>query len=257
MEDQIRTLLINTFQKPHVDSLLRHFVAMTQEFGKGEWEHSIGKAGKFVEATLKAVAMSAGKTPPTGRAFKVDGVINSLGQLPDGSFDDGIRLTIPRAARFIYDIASNRGARHDPDKISPNEMDAIVSVSNCSWILAELIRISQKGATNMEEAGRLVAALTERKYPFVEDVDGRLYFHIRKKTGTDVALLALARRYPKRIAKRDLIETVKRNGFKEANARMAVQRILRLTDNDGSDQLRLLMSGLKEADRIIQERDLI
>jgi hypothetical protein len=101
-----------------------------------------------------------------------------------------------------------------------------------------------------------VAALTERKYPFVEDVDGRLYFHIRKKTGTDVALLALARRYPKRLAKRDLIETVKRNGFKKANARMAVQRILRLTDNDGNDQLRLLMSGLKEADRIMQERDL-
>ena len=55
--------------------------------------------------------------------------------------------------------------------------------------------------------------LSEEKYPLSKEVDGRLYFHIKDKTATDVALLALARRHPARIARQDLVDIVKRNGF--------------------------------------------
>lgn len=252
IEDLAKTFLGTTFHKNHISALLRHFSGMVQEFQEGKWEDSIAKSGKFVEAVLKGLSVHIGNALPSGRSFKVDAAINGLGQLPSGSYDDSIRLTIPRACRFVYDIASNRGGRHDPDEVDPNEMDASVVVSNCSWILAEMIRFATKGTINLEQAKSLVESLMERKYPLIEEVEGRMYFHLKEKSAPDVALLALARRHPNRIGRQDIIDTIKRNGFKESNARMAVQRITRYTDNDGQGQLRLLATGLREAERVMK-----
>lgn len=227
---------------------------MVQEFQKEEWEDSIAKSGKFVEAVLKALFVHVGKTPPGGRSFKADVLINGLGQLAPGSYNDSIRLTIPRACRFVYDIASNRGGRHDPDEVDPNEMDANAAVINCSWILAEMIRFATKGTVDLSQAKNLVDSLMERKYPLIEEVEGRMYFHLKKKSALDVALLALARRYPRRMGKQDLVDTVKRNGFRGSNARMAVQRITRFVDNDGQDRLRLLATGLRKAEQIMKDK---
>jgi len=224
------------------------------DFQGGEWEDSLAKAGKFVEAVLKALFVFVGESPPTGRGFKADPIITGLANKPQGTYDDSIRLVIPRACRFAYDIASNRGGRHDPDEINPNGMDANAAVSTCSWVLAELIRLSQKGAVDLKEAKELVDSLTQKKYPIIEEVDGRVYFHIKEKTAPDMALLTLAHEYPGRILKPDLIDTIKRNGFKEDNARKAVQAISHLVDNDGDDQLRLLAPGLRKAEEIIRKK---
>jgi hypothetical protein len=88
------------------------------------WDDATAKTGKFVEAALKALATHAKAPIPPSRAFKADVYITQFGLLPAGTAADTVRLTIPRVCRFIYDIASNRGARHDPDEIDPNEMDA-------------------------------------------------------------------------------------------------------------------------------------
>ena len=251
---RIEKLLVPTFSKKHITALLHHYGGLVRDFQTGEWGDSLSKMGKFIEAVLKALFVYIGETPPSGRGFKADPIINGLSQKPQGLFNDSIRLLIPRACRFAYDISSNRGGRHDPEEIDPNEMDAIISVSTCSWILAEMIRLSQKGAVNLEEAKKLVYSLTDKKYPFIEVVNGRIYFHLKKKTATDVALLALTHRYPHRTSKQGLIDAIKQNGFTDNNARKAVQRILHLVDNDGNDQLRLLAPGLKKAEEIIKRK---
>src|SRR5690348_12500852 len=130
----VERLLQPTFASRHVKAALTHFVAMTTEFQQGSWEEAISKGGKFIEAVLKALYVHVGKTLPPARQFKADTVMNDLGQLGAATFDDTIRLTIPRAARFVYDIASNRGARHDPGEVDANEMDARVVTSNNAWI---------------------------------------------------------------------------------------------------------------------------
>jgi len=250
----VEQLLTPLFPKKHVAAMLRHFERMTDDLQRGEWEDSIAKGGKFVEAALKALYVRAGQVVPASKAFKADSVINSLSNLAVGSVDDTVRITIPRACRFVYEIASNRGGRHDPDEIDPNEMDATVVVSTCSWILAEMIRHAQHGAVDSSAAKEVVDSLVRKKYPLIEEVDGRMYFHLRKKTAPEVALLALACRYPKRIEKQELVETVRRNGFTDANARMAVKNTSRFVDNDGKDRLRLLATGLQEAERIMKEK---
>jgi hypothetical protein len=249
---EIEALLVPHFAKRHVTSLLKHFSKLVEELQKEEWADAIAASGKFIEAVLKALFVQIGKTPPAGRGFKADFIINGLAQVPDGSAHDSVRLTIPRACRFVYDIASNRGGRHDPDEIDPNQMDANAAVMNCSWILAEMIRVAQKGAVDTNEAKALVDGLVEKRYPLIEDVDGRVYFHIKGKSAVDAALLALAYRYPKRMSKDDLVATVRRNGFKVKNAKVAVQRIAKLADDDGKGQLRLLAPGLKTAEELMK-----
>lgn len=244
-------LLVPSFPVKHVKAALNHFTNAVTDFGQGDWEDSISKAGKFVEALLKAVATHCSVPFESGRKFKADKVMNDLSQLPQGSHDDALRLLIPRACRVVYDIASNRGARHDPDEVDPNAMDANVVLPICSWLLAEVVRFSQKGSVDPSQARDLVESLSRKKYPVVEDVEGRVYLHVKKKSATDVGLVILAHRYPRRISSDDLIQAIKRNNFTLANARVAVTRLKKLTDDNGSGQLRLLATGLKRADEIV------
>lgn len=236
----------------HVTSAVGHFRAAALEFQRRNWDDATAKAGKFVEAVLKALAEHAKVTVPTGRAFKVDTYINALAQAPGA--DDTVRLTIPRACRFIYEVASNRGARHDPDEINPNEMDATATLNLSAWALAELLRYSQRGGDSTETAA-LVAALMQRRYPFIEEVDGRVYFHVDGASARDIALLTLWRRHPRRIPRQELVEAVERHGFTENNANVAVTRLGRTVDDDGNGRLRLLVPGMQEAERLIERAE--
>lgn len=247
-------VLEKAFPKKHVEALLRYFAGTIEDFRRGDWEDCVAKAGKFIEAALKALCVSANLTLPSGRGFKADTLINALAQITPDSHPDSVRLTIPRACRFVYDIASNRGGRHDPDEVNPNQMDANAAVTNCSWILAEMIRVATKGAVDLSVAQRLVESLTEKRYPLFEEVDGRMYFHLENKSATDVALLALARRYPERMRKEELMRTIIQNRFTEGNARMAINRIMRFVDDNGREEFRLLAPGLKKAEKILGGR---
>ena len=145
-ERAIDELLKDAFAAKHADAAVMHFRTMVSDYQKSEWADAAAKGGKFVEAVIKAAWVRAGETVPAGKDFKVGVLIDRLQQKPaTAGIPDTIKLTIPRACRFAYEIASNRGARHDADEIDANEMDADAIVAVCSWILSEMVRFSQKG----------------------------------------------------------------------------------------------------------------
>lgn len=247
------TLLKAHFVARHATAAINHYQSTVEEFQKGEWENSIAKGGKFTEAVLKALWAHVGETVPTGKSFKVGAIIDGLKRKPT-TFDDTVRLTIPRACRLVYDVASNRGGRHDSGDVDPNQMDATLVVANCSWILAEMLRYSQKGSLDMNVVAEMVASLTQRKYPFVEQIDGRLYFFLKGLSARDVALLTLWRIHPRRMNKEDLIQAAKRHGNRETNAKMGVARLHKLVDDDGAGNFRLLISGIQQAEALIASK---
>lgn len=249
----IPSLLSPPFPAKHIAAAIQHLADATKAFGQTEWEPCIAKAGKFVEAILKALGTHCNVVFETGRKFKADKLMNGLGQLPDGSFDDSLRLLIPRACRVVYDVASNRGARHDPHEIDPNSMDANLVLPLCSWILAETIRYAQKGAVDPREAAELVEVLVEKKYPAVEVIDGRVYLHAKRKSAVDVAMVALARNHPRRMSRSQLITIARSNGFSKENAGMAIGRIRKFVDEDEDGMMRLLLPGLRKAEEIISD----
>lgn len=248
------SVLLQMFDAQHVASLIKHFSDAVNAFADESWEMCILKSGKFIEATIKAVSKHAGIAVPTGRKFKVDELIRQLEKLDRHVLDDALRLVIPRASRFIYDIASNRGARHDPDEIDPNKMDAAVSIQVVSWILAELVRYSQKGNLNPEEAEKVVDALMERKYPIFEKIGEAIYVNKNGLSAREVALLILYRKYPTRVDPDFLIGMLKKHNFSEKNANVAVARIVGDVDVDEKGHLKLRGPGRQKAAEILARK---
>lgn len=237
--------------KKHVDAALKHFGRMVKDYQQSEWDDANAKAGKFVEAVLKGLLTEAGETPASGKAFKAGTILDTIDKktvLPDS-----LRLTIPRACRFIYEIASNRGARHDADEIEANEMDAKAVMALCSWILAEMVSYSQKGM-DLDEAKEAVDGLIRRQYPFMEEIDGRVYWDIAN-SAREAALLILYGVYPKRMSEESLARQVVRHGYSPNNANVAVQRIRTRVDNDGHGNLKLRNLGVREAEGLIQKAE--
>lgn len=236
--------LLQAFEQKYVNALLRHFSESVNAFESSKWETCISNGSKFVEAVIKAIAIHTSMTLPSAREFNFNKFVTQLAQLQAGSFDDSIRLLIPRNCTFVYDIASNRGTRHDPGDLDPNKMDAIAVIQNISWVLAEMVRLSHKGALKPDDAANVVDSLMEKRYPDIEDIDGRLYVNIDGLSAPDIALLLLDRKYPGRFGRDDLLQALLRHdGIKKSNAQVAMTRIKKYIDDDGNGNLKLRANG--------------
>ncbi len=237
-------LLYPAFDKKHSDSAVKHFQNMVDEYRKGQWDDTAAKGGKFIEAVMKALWVHVGEVVPKGKLYKAGTIIDQIKN--KAAHPERIRLTIPRACQFAYEIASNRGARHDADEIDANEMDATVVMGVCSWILAEMVSFAQKGL-DLAEAKAIVEGLMRRRFPFTEDIEGRIYSEVGK-SAPEVALIVLFHIFPKRMSEEDLARTIKRHQYSEVNAAMAVTRLGRFTDDDGNGNLRLRNPGVRRAE---------
>ncbi len=254
----INELLKDKFKATRsVDALVNHFQRGVADYHQGKWENTLSKHAKFLEAVLKTLLAEANLPPQTGRQFKVDNAINSLSGVAVGTVDDSIRLTIPRACRFVYDITSNRGGRHDPDLIDANEMDATGVLNLCAWILAEMARYSQK-LGDPADAKAAVDGLMKRRYPFVEEIDGRAYVDLKSaESARDLGLLILWHKGATRIPRDELVTAIRRQkrSITQANAGMAVTRLMDVVDDDGNGNIRLRAAGLREAEQLIDSAD--
>jgi hypothetical protein len=252
---QVKELLEQKFEARRVDSVLSYFLCSVQKFEESDWEGTLAKAGKFVEATIKLLWVFSGKSLPSReKDFKAglyaQKIIDQINKqiLPE----DELRIQIPRACIFIYDVASNRGARHDSEEIDPNEMDAITILPVCSWILAELVRLSAKGSINVDEARKIVNSLKERRYPFFEEIEDRIYVSNEKfKSAPECALLILYKLYPRRVKKTALLDLLKRHGFKETALKL--ERLMSFVDINQEGGILLRATGRRKAEEILEK----
>jgi hypothetical protein len=251
MPNTLDEMLKNRFVAKHADATASHFNRMVQDYYRREWDDANAKAGKFVEAVLKALWREAGETVPAGKAFSAGAIMDRIPTKT--ALPESLRLTVPRACRFVYEVASNRGARHDADEVEANEMDASAVLALSSWILAELIRYAQKGM-DLDEAKAVVDSVVKRKYPFMEEIDGRVYVDIAT-SAREAALLILYGVYPTRMSGEELTEQVRRHGYKRANAKMGVARIMKAVDEDENGNLKLRNVGIREAEDLIAKSE--
>jgi len=131
------------------------------------------EGGRFAEAAFRMLEHAAGLTPtPIGTSLDTDGIIRRLAGTRVGAAPDAVRLHIPRTLRVIYDIRNNRDAAHLADGIDPNLQDSTLVSAATDWVLAEFVRLA--GGLTPDEAFKLVKAVTIRRIPAVEDMDGFL-----------------------------------------------------------------------------------
>ncbi len=248
--NQTKALLVKEFDARNVDASLRHFSAAIQKFAIRDWDGVALKAGKFVESVTKALMIHCGKTVGTPRQLKIGHELRQLEHLSGTTYSDAVRIVIPKACIFVYEVVNNRGGRHDAHDIDANEMDATVVVPIVSWVLAEMVRFC--GKTDTVTAAALIDELTNKTYPYFENIDGRSYVNIKGLKPGEIALLLLYFLYPKRINRQDLVGLVQRHGVVSSAASTAVHRLKQLIDDDnGNWKLRGL--GRQEAEAALRK----
>lgn len=237
----------------HVSSLLDHYEVMTQKVIAGDSEKTILRAGKFVEAATKIFGTFTNYNFPSSmRRYSVGAVIIHLKQLPVGIAVDSVRVTVPRVLEFVFDVASNRGARHDPHEIDSNDMDAGVVMSCCTWVLSEMLRVADAGTSTPDQTMEIVQGLIHKVTPLFETIDDRDYVNVIGISGPKYALLLLFGRYPERVSKAKLLADMKRVGYKKSTSSMSIRRVMSFADYGDDDTLRLRANGLTEAQRILE-----
>ncbi|RLC37804.1 hypothetical protein DRH29_00075 [candidate division Kazan bacterium] len=250
-EAKIKSILQQEFEKGRIDAILKHFTTAKEKYREGDWDGSISKSSKFVEAVTKMLLRFCGKTLPRTRQFRAGQSLRNLENEPI-SIDDAVRIVIPKCCLFIYEIASNRGARHDTDEVDANEIDAGVIDISISWVLGELIRFASKRSKDPEEAQELVEALAGKTYPFFEEIEDRFYVNIEGLSAKKTALLILYGRYSRRTKPDILLKLVERHGFSSKNADMAVRRVKKICDiNERGMRLRSI--GIKKAEMLLTQ----
>lgn len=249
-DKQIKIVLASRFDQKRGDQFLKYFTEASEKLRMSDWEGCLIKSGKFVESVVKAIWIHGGKTLPREKDFKASlysqKIIDEISttNIPE----DVLRLLIPRACIFIYNITSNRGGRHDSEHLDPNEMDATTIIPVCSWILAEMIRISSV-KISVNDAKNIVNGLIERQYPSFEDIDGRIYVDNEKfKSAIECELLILYKSYPKRVTKDNLSDFLKRHSFKPTSFKF--ERLNSYVDINEQGFL-LRATGRRKAEKIL------
>ncbi len=90
----------------------------------------------------------------------------------------------------------------------------------------------------------------KRRYPFIEEIDGRVYVDIAT-SAREAAVLILWHDYPKRISEQALFEQLRRHQYKKPNCEMAIKRVQGLVDNDNGN-MKLRAIGIREAEQLIE-----
>jgi hypothetical protein len=246
--DQARKLLVQKFDAKHVNSAVKHFLAAGERYASGDWAGVGMMAGKFVEAVTKALMVYASQPIANPRRFSAGAQLRNFENALPATMPDAIRIVIPKACLFAYEIASNRGGRHDAHDVDANEMDARTVIPAIAWVLAEMVRFCAS-VSDTATASAMVEELTTKTYPYLEDIDGRKYINIAGLKPGQVGLLLLYAAYPRRIGRQELIDQVVRHGARRAAATTAVHRLKSVVDEDtGGWKLRGL--GRQEAEAL-------
>jgi len=116
----IAEILQKKFDARHAHASVQYFIEATDKYAVGDAEGVALKAGKFVEAVTKALMVFCQRQLPANtRQFKAGNELRNLEPL--ATFPDTVRLVIPKASIFVYEVVNNRGGRHDSTDINANE----------------------------------------------------------------------------------------------------------------------------------------
>ncbi len=145
--------------------LLAEYASIVQNFAEHRWSPAELSGGKFCEIVftiLDGFAKSSYATSPSKpRAF--DQACRGLEN--HAHVPRSFQILIPRLLPALFEVRNNRGVGHAGGDVDPNHMDAVFVVTNCSWVMAELVRVFHSVST--AEAQGIVDRLVERRVPLL------------------------------------------------------------------------------------------
>ena len=168
----IEAQLQKYFPKTLISKLTYHYAKLKSSFLENRLESGELNGAKFAEIVFRLIQYATDPqhqyTPLRQPLPSVDSLVIQFQQLPR-TFDDSLRLHIPRALRAIYGIRSKRGVGHTGE-VNANLMDTTLVIAVCDWVMAELVRLYHD--CSADEAQSIVDRLVKRNVPIIYDRDG-------------------------------------------------------------------------------------
>lgn len=168
----IEAQLQKDFPKTLISKLTYHYAKLKSSFTQNALEPGELNGAKFAEVVFRLIQCATDPqhhyTPLRQSLPSVDTLVTQFQQLPQ-TFDDSLRLHIPRALRAIYGIRSKRGVGHTGE-VNANLMDATLVMAVCDWVMAELIRLYHE--CSVDEAQGILDRLVKRSIPVIYDSNG-------------------------------------------------------------------------------------
>lgn len=169
----IREQLGGSLPTSLLDQMLLAYDKSRQYYFLGRYRPSCLESAFFAEAGIRLLQYitTGNYTPLTEQLQKIPEEIRKLAQAST-KYSDSIRLIIPKVLQVVYDLRNKRNIGHTGGDVNENFADATLALNNCSWVLAELIRIYHTG--NIDTAQKIVDSLVEVKLPLIQDFNGFL-----------------------------------------------------------------------------------
>jgi len=171
MISTIEAQLQKYFPKTLISKMTHHYAKLKSSFTQNALEPGELNGAKFAEVIFRLIQCATDPqhhyTPLRQSLSPVDTLVTQFQQLPK-TFDDSLRLHIPRLLRAIYGIRSKRGVGHTGE-VDANIMDATLVIAVCDWVMAELVRLYHD--CSADEAQSIVNRLVKRSIPVIYDRD--------------------------------------------------------------------------------------
>jgi hypothetical protein len=151
--------------------LIDCYRGIASNYSENRWEPSELNGGKFCEVIYTILhgyisgSFAAKPSKPKNMPQACQELETKYPPNPTRVGDRSVRILIPRAIPYLYEIRNNRGVGHVGGDVDPNFLDATAVYNTASWMLAEVIRVFHNVST--DEAQTFVDALIQRKHPLI------------------------------------------------------------------------------------------
>jgi hypothetical protein len=231
------------------EALLGEYNSLTSNFREHRWLPSELSGGKFCEIVFTILQGYAAKHYPTSPQKPNDFVSACRKLETNKGVPRSFQILIPRMLPALYEIRNNRGVGHVGGDVDPNQIDATLIASTCSWIMAELVRVYHN--LPIADAQAVVNHLAEYPSPVIWQ-DGEVKRILRSDLNLADQVLVLAASETGPVSGKQLMrwtEHYNKSYFMRILNRLHIERCVEF--DKSKDQVTLLPPGTKRASNIM------
>ena len=187
MKEQMINSLSQKLDNGIVKDLINIYEKTKNEFIKGNYEEVQSKSGKFVENVFRILNfILTQKVINEIQPFEMNELSKKLKKLNNSPCPESVRLLIPNIAQsLIYQPRSKLGSVHQKP-ITPDFIDAKLTISASDWIIAELLR--QYDTRDTEKVQQLIDNVVKEYVPIIQKIDEETFVDANVKCDEEILI---------------------------------------------------------------------
>jgi hypothetical protein len=236
------------------DPLVAEYQNIVQNYLERRWLPSELSGGRFSEIVY-TILVGYAKGTYAATPSKPSNFVEACKKLEASTgVPRSFQILVPRLLPALYEIRNNRSVGHVGGDVDPNHMDAVVVLSMCNWIMAELVRVFH--GLSVMEAQEVVDTLAEARIPIIWS-DGEVKRVLLPELKLREQLLLLVASSASGVTLKELISWIESKDTGYLLKTLRVLHAARLVEfNDEADTVKILPPGTKVVQQLVRNHNL-